>query len=42
MHLATDVLLPRSVGKLPEISQPGRIGLPEPVEDFAAFHEPAI
>ena len=41
MDLAANVLLPHLVGKSPEVSQSGRVGLSEPVEDFAAFHGPS-
>ena len=38
MNLAADELLPRLVGKSPEVIEPGRIGLPKPVEYLVALH----
>ena len=42
MDLAADVLLPHLVGQPPEVGKPGGVGFPEPVEDFAALHEPIV
>jgi hypothetical protein len=40
MHVAADVRLAGSIGQLPQVGQSGWVGLPEPVENFAALHEP--